>query len=102
MEIEEIIKEKPHLQSLLELYEKTRNFVNQCKEDKETIKFDSDIELIDIVLRNFSSFFNIPYESIAFLKNEVLTAGIDPIKDPRSLWFIPIHSEELSKEEIDR
>ncbi|MDW7998934.1 MAG: formate dehydrogenase accessory protein FdhE [Thermodesulfovibrio sp.] len=102
MKIEEIIKEKPHLQSPLELYEKTRNFVNQCKEDKERVKLDSDIDLIDIVLKNFSSIFNIPFESVSFLKDEVIKSGKDPIKEPGSLWFLPIHSEELSKEEIER
>ena len=102
MKIAEIIKEKPHLQSPLELYEKIKNLTEQCKEEKERVKLDSDTELIDIVLKNFSSVFQIPYESISFLKDEILKSGKNPIKEPSSLWQLQIQSEELSKEEIDR
>ena len=102
MKIAEIIKEKPHLQSPLELYEKIKNLTEQCKEEKERVKLDSDTELIDIVLRNFSSVFQIHYESISFLKDEILKSGKNPIKEPSSLWQLQIQSEELSREEIDR
>jgi len=102
MKIAEIIKEKPHLQSPLELYEKIKNLTEQCKEEKERVKLDSDTELIDIVLRNFSSVFQISYESISFLKDEILKSGKNPIKEPSSLWQLQIQSEELSREEIDR
>ncbi|ACI20212.1 MULTISPECIES: formate dehydrogenase accessory protein FdhE [Thermodesulfovibrio] len=102
MKIEEIIKEKPHLQSPLELYEKIKNLTEQCKQEKERVKLDNDIALIDIVLKNFSSIFNIPFESISFLKDEIIKSGKDIIKEPDSLWFLPIQSEELSKEELER
>ncbi|MEN2994775.1 MAG: formate dehydrogenase accessory protein FdhE [Thermodesulfovibrio sp.] len=102
MKIEEIIKEKPHLQSPLELYKRIRNFVNKCREDRERLKFDSNLELFDIVLSNFSSVFDIPLESLSFLKDEVMSYNIDPVKVPNSLWSLSIQSEELSKEEIDR
>lgn len=102
MKIEKIIKEKPHLQSPLELYKKIKKLTEQCKQEKERVKLDNDIVLIDIVLRNFSSVFNIPFESISFLKDEIIKSGKDPIKEPSSLWFLPIQSEELSKEELER
>lgn len=102
MKIEEIIKEKPHLQSPLELYEKIKNLTEQCKQEKERVKLDNDIALIDIVLKNFSSIFNIPFESISFLKDEIIKSGKDIIKEPDSFWFLPIQSEELSKEELER
>jgi len=102
MKIEEIIKEKPHLQSPLELYEKIKNLTEQCKQEKERVKLDNDIALIDIVLKNFSSVFNIPFESISFLKDEIIKSGKDIIKEPASFWFLPIQSEELSKEELER
>ncbi len=102
MKIEEIIKEKPHLQSPLELYAKIKDFTEQCKKEKERVKLDSDTDLIDIVLKKFSSVFQIPYESIVFLKDEILKGGKDPVKEPSKLWTLQIQSEELSKEEIER
>lgn len=102
MNIKEIIKEKPHLQSPLELYEKIRIFTNECKRQKETVQLDSDIELIDIVLKNFSMVFQIPHESIVFLKEEILKSGINPVKEPTALWRFSLHSDEASKEEIER
>lgn len=102
MEIKDIIKEKPHLQSPLELYEKIKNLTEQCKQEKERVKLDNDIALIDIVLKNFSSVFNIPFESIYFLKDEIIKSGKNLIKEPAGLWFLPIQSEELSKEELER
>lgn len=102
MKIEEVIKEKQHLKSPLELYSKIKDFTEQCKKEKEMIKLDSDTELIDIVLRNFSLIFQIPYESIEFLKDEILKSGKNPVKEPLSIWSLSIQSEELSKEEIDR
>jgi len=102
MKIEDVIKEKPHLQSPLELYEKIKTLTDQCKKEKERVKLDSDTELIDIVLNNFSFVFQIPYESISFLKDEILKSGKNPVKEPASLWSLQIQSEELSREEIDR
>ncbi|MCS7203951.1 MAG: formate dehydrogenase accessory protein FdhE [Thermodesulfovibrio sp.] len=102
MNIQEIIKEKPYLQSPLEFYERIRNFTDECKRQKKTIQLDSDMELIDIVLKNFSMTFQIPYESILFLKEEILKSGINPIKEPTTLWSFPLHTEGLSKEEIER
>ncbi|MCX7988911.1 MAG: formate dehydrogenase accessory protein FdhE [Thermodesulfovibrio sp.] len=102
MKIEEVIKEKPHLQSPIELYGRIRTFIDQCKREKDRVKLDSDISLIDIVIKTFSSVFHIPYESLTFLKDEILKSGKDPIKEPTTLWSLPIQSEELSKEEIER
>ncbi|HOA83192.1 MAG TPA: formate dehydrogenase accessory protein FdhE [Thermodesulfovibrio thiophilus] len=102
MNFDEIIKEKPHLQSPLELYMKIKELTEQCKKERERMKLDSDVSLIDIVLKNFSTVFQIPYESISFLKDEVLKSGKNIIKEPSSLWSLQIQSEELSKEEVDR
>lgn len=102
MKIEEIIKEKPHLQSPIELYDKIRKFVDYCKSEKERIKLENTTDIIDIVLKGFSSIFNIPYESIIFLKDEILKSGKDPLREPSSIWSLPIQSEELSREEVDR
>jgi len=102
MNFDEIIKEKPHLQSPLELYMKIKELTEQCKKERERMKLDSDVSLIDIVLKNFSTAFQIPYESISFLKDEVLKSGKNIIKEPSSLWSLQIQSEELSKEEVDR
>ncbi len=66
------------------------------------VKLDSETELIDIVLKNFSSVFQIPYESISFLKEEILKSGKNPVKEPASLWSMQIQSEEISREEIER
>ncbi|HHW20957.1 formate dehydrogenase accessory protein FdhE [Thermodesulfovibrio thiophilus] len=102
MNFDEIIKEKPHLQSPLELYMKIKELTEQCKKERERMKLDSDVSLIDIVLKNFSTAFQIPYESIFFLKDEILKSGKNIIKEPSSLWSLQIQSEELSKEEVDR
>jgi len=102
MNFDELIKEKPHLQSPLELYMKIKELTEQCKKERERMKLDSDVSLIDIVLKNFSTVFQIPYESISFLKDEVLKSGKNIIKEPSSLWSLQIQSEELSKEEVDR
>jgi len=102
MNFDEIIKEKPHLQSPLELYMKIKELTEQCKKERERMKLDSDVSLIDIVLKNFSTAFQIPYESISFLKDEILKSGKNIIKEPSSLWSLQIQSEELSKEEVDR
>ncbi|GAQ94895.1 FdhE protein [Thermodesulfovibrio aggregans] len=102
MKFEELIKEKPHLQSPLELYQKIKTLNEQCKKDREMVKLDSETELIDIVLKNFSSVFQIPYESISFLKEEILKSGKNPVKEPASLWSMQIQSEEISREEIER
>ncbi|WP_028844760.1 formate dehydrogenase accessory protein FdhE [Thermodesulfovibrio thiophilus] len=102
MNFDEIIKEKPHLQSPLELYMKIKELTEQCKKERERMKLDSDVSLIDIVLKNFSTVFQIPYESLSFLKDEVLKSGKNIIKEPSSLWSLQIQSEELSKEEVDR
>lgn len=102
MKIEEVIKEKPHLKSPLELYEKLRDFIDRSKEDRKRIQLDSNLSLIDVVFNNFSSVFQIPIESMAFLKDELIKSGKDPIKNPRSLWTLQIQSEEATKEEIER
>ncbi len=102
MKIEEVIKEKPHLQSPLEFYQKIKNLTEQCKKDKERVKLDTETVLVDIVLKNFSLLFEIPYESISFLKDEILKSGKNPVKEPASLWSLQLQSEELSKEEIQR
>lgn len=102
MNIKDLIKEKPHLQSPLELYEKIKKLTEYCKEEKARVKLENITDLIDIVLQGFSKVFNIPYKSISFLKDEILKSGKDPIKEPSSLWTLSIQSEELSKEEWDR
>lgn len=102
MKFEELIKEKPHLQSPLELYQKIKTLNEQCKKDREMVKLDSETELINIVLKNFSSVFQIPYESISFLKEEILKSGKNPVEEPASLWSMQIQSEEISREEIER
>lgn len=102
MDIKDLIKEKPHLQSPLELYEKIKELTEYCKVEKDRIKLENKTDLIDIVLKGFSNVFNIPYDSISFLKDEILKSGKDPIKEPTSLWTLSIQSEELSKEEIER
>lgn len=66
MKIEDVIKEKPHLQSPLELYEKIKTLTDQCKKEKERVKLDSDTELIDIVLKNFSFVFKSPMNQFHF------------------------------------
>ncbi len=102
MKLEELIKEKPYLQSPLELYDKIRKFIDYCKSEKERIKLENTTDIIDIVLKGFSGVFNIPYESIAFLKDEILKYGKDPMREPSIIRNLPIQSEELSKEEVDR
>lgn len=102
MTIAEVIKEKPYLQSPLELYEKIKNFTQLCKEQRERVKLDIDTDLIDIILKNFSTVFKIPYDSISFLKNEILQSGKDPLKEPSILWSLSLQSEELSREEVWR
>lgn len=102
MTIEEIIKEKPHLQSPLELYSKIRDFTEWCKHEKQRVKLENTTDLIDIVMRGFSSTFNIPYESVSFIKEEILREGKNPTEEPSSLWSLAIQSEELSKEEVNR
>lgn len=102
MKIEDIIKEKPHLKSPLELYRRVRDFVERCKTDRERMTLDSDFSLIDIVLNNFSSVFQIPADSVSFVKDEIINSGKDPIKDPSSLWSLKIQSEEVTQEEIQR
>lgn len=102
MTIEELIKEKPHLKSPLELYSRLRDFIERTKEERKRIQMDSDFSLIDLVLNNFSSVFQIPNESLAFLKDEIIRSGKDIIKNPGSLWSLQIQSEELTQEEINR
>lgn len=102
MKIEDIIKEKPHLKSPLELYRRVKDFVERCKTDRERMKLDSDFSLIDIVLNNFSSVFQIPPDSVSFVKDEIINSGKDPIKEPSSLWSLKIQSEEVTQEEIQR
>ncbi len=102
MKVEEVIREKPHLKSPLELYDKVKNFVEFCKNEKERLNLDTSTDLFDVVLRNFSSLFSIPYDSISFLKDEILRAGIDPVKIPSSLLLMEIQTDDLSKEEISR
>ncbi|MGB9710894.1 MAG: formate dehydrogenase accessory protein FdhE [Thermodesulfovibrio sp.] len=102
MKIEEVINEKPYLRSPLEFYGKIKNLTEQCKKDKEMLNLDSDTALIDIVLKNFSLVFQIPYESVLFLKDEILKSGKNPVKEPHSLWTLQIQGEEISKEEAER
>ncbi|MCX8033979.1 MAG: formate dehydrogenase accessory protein FdhE [Thermodesulfovibrio sp.] len=102
MNIEELIKEKPHLKNPLELYEKIKRLNEYCKHEKDRIKLDNKTALIDIVLKGFSNIFDIPYESISFLKDEILKSGKDPLREPSSLWTLPIQIEELFQEELKR
>lgn len=102
MKIEEIIKEKPHLESPLELYKKIRQFVDECKVQKEQIKLENSTDLLDVVLKNFSNAFGIPIESLSFLKDEIIKIPKDPFDKPDSIWSLSIQSEELTKEEVDR
>lgn len=102
MKIKDLIKEKPHLQSPLELYEKIKKLIEYCKDEKARVKLENITDLIDIVLKGFSNVFNIDYRSISFLKDEILKSGKDPIKEPSSLWTLSIQSEELSQGERDR
>lgn len=102
MNIEELKKQKPHLESPLELFRKISDFRDACKKDREILKLDSENELIDIVLKNFSSVFLIPYESISFLKEEILKQGKNPFKEPSAIWSISVQSEEVSQEELQR
>ncbi len=102
MEIERIIHEKPHLKSPLELYEKIRKFTDNCKIEKDRLKLENSSDLIDVVLTNFAEVFQTPYESITFLKDEILKSGKDPIKEPQTLWSLEIQSEDFSKGEVER
>lgn len=102
MKIEEVIKEKPYLKSPLELYQRLREFVERTKEDRGRIQRDSDFTLIDLVINNFCSVFQIPSESFSFLRDEIVNSGKDLLNNPRSLWTLSVMSEEATKEEIER
>jgi len=103
MDVEVIIKklkeEKPYLKSPLELYEKVLTFNKNCKKilEKETQN-----SLLNKIIDEFSSLFEIPYEFASFLKSSIINSGKDPFKEPRSILELPVSEEEVSREEISR
>ncbi|PMP68635.1 MAG: formate dehydrogenase accessory protein FdhE [Thermodesulfobacterium geofontis] len=103
MEIENIIEnlkeERPYLKSPLELYERVLKFNKNCE---KILKNQLQNSLLDQIIDEFSSIFEIPYEFSSFLKSSILNSGKDPFKEPKIILELPISKEESSKEEIKR
>jgi FdhE protein len=103
MEIKNLIKtlkeERPHLKSPLELYEKILEFNKKCEKILES---EAQNNLLDRIIEDFSSVFEIPYEFSSFLKESILKSGKDPFESPRSILELPISEEDSSKEDIKR
>jgi len=103
MEILNIIKnlkeERPYLKSPLELYEKILEF---NKRWEEILKEKPQNNVLDDIINEFSSVFEIPYEFCSFLKSAILGSGKDPFKEPRSILELSISEEDSEKEEIER
>lgn len=104
MEIKFIINqlkdEKPYLKSPLELYEKVLNFNEKSEKilEEEYKKED----LIEKILNEFSSIFEIPYEFVSFLKESLLRTGKDPFKEPDIILELPIGEDKISSDDIKR
>uniref|UniRef100_A0A7V4JQW2 Formate dehydrogenase accessory protein FdhE n=1 Tax=Thermodesulfobacterium geofontis TaxID=1295609 RepID=A0A7V4JQW2_9BACT len=97
--ISELKEERSYLKSPLELYEKVLDFNEKCE---KIIKNKAKNNLLDKIIDEFSSIFEIPYEFSSFLKTSILNIAKDPFSEPKSILELPISEEESSKEEIKR
>jgi len=97
--ISELKEERPYLKSPLELYERVLEFNRKCE---KIIKDETKNNLLDEIIHEFSSIFEIPYEFSSFLKTSILNSAKDPFSEPKSILELPISEEETSKEEIKR
>lgn len=96
--IKELKEERPHLKSVLELYEKVLDF----SKGYERILEEFQDNLLDRIIDEFANVFAIPYEFISFLKSSILNSGRDPFKEPRVILELPVSKEVISGEEINR
>ena len=100
LNIEEIKREKPYVESALTLYSKLRDFRSACLAEKG--RFRARKEAFEFVLQAFSSTFHVPFEALSFLATEMLEEGIDPTQDPKSVWTLSFYHDEIGEEEKKR
>jgi FdhE protein len=83
-------KERPHLEEVLNLYEKLLQF-------KQEVKGASKVEE---VLNPFAEVFQVPYEFVSFLKEGIKKLNEDPFDNPMCLKKLPLEKEQ--GEEVER
>ncbi|WP_038057415.1 formate dehydrogenase accessory protein FdhE [Thermodesulfobacterium hydrogeniphilum] len=88
--ISNLKKERPHLEEVLNLYEKLLQF-------KEKVKGASKVEE---VLTPFAEIFDVPYEFVDFLKESIKKLNEDPFNNPLCLKDLPLEKEQ--GEEVER
>lgn len=98
MSIEELIKERPHLESPLTFYQKVKGYLEVCKKETEEVR----PEILDRVIRAFCSVFSIPYESMSFILSEVSEKGIEPVSEPSRLLRLSFFHDDMKEEEKSR
>jgi len=97
--IEEIIKERPHLESPLSFYKKVREYAAKC--EKEIDIFGKE-ETFPRVIKTLCDLFGLPKESLHFLIDELSEKGIDPFSSPSSIYRLPFYHDELKEDEKKR
>lgn len=100
MNIKELIKQRPHLESPINFYTKVREYRERCLKKREFIERETD--LLSFVLKAFCSTFGIPEDTISFLLNEVFEKGIDPLSSPSSFLRLSFYHDDIGEEERGR
>ncbi|MCX7793716.1 MAG: formate dehydrogenase accessory protein FdhE [Thermodesulfovibrionales bacterium] len=102
MEIEDIVRKKPHLKETLLLYKKVKEFNESVDELLREPLQHSDTSyppsIINEVFRRFSEIFNIPFESLVPLIEAMRLGQIDLTRLPYnevSSFLLPYHEDEL-------
>lgn len=100
MDLEDLIRKKPYLESPLNFYGKVRKYMERFSEARESEEKERDF--LNFVIETFCSVFEIPKESLSFLYDEVSEQGIDPFSSPSSFFRLPFYHDDLMEEERSR